>query len=117
MLYLISSLLFPDDEERRSISDWQTYFFENHRRIFLLLAIMFPLDLIDTLLKGVAHFRAQGPFYLITMIAWARLSLVAALTSRRSFHAILAVLFLIYNLFFVGLTVLTDQGLIGGTSQ
>jgi heme/copper-type cytochrome/quinol oxidase subunit 4 len=114
LLYLISSLLIPDQEERRSIANWQTYFFDNHRRIFLLLASMFPLDLIDTFLKGAEHFRAQGPLYLATMILWTVLCLTAAFTKRKVFHAGFAVFFLIYNLIFVGATALTDQSVIGG---
>src|SRR5207302_2008525 len=57
LLYLISSILFPDSDDPEPIADWQTYFFEHHREIFLLYAVVFPLDLVDTLLKGVTHFR------------------------------------------------------------
>ena len=63
LLYLISALLFPDSEEARAISDWQVYYYENHRDIFVLYALVFPIDLVDTLLKGAAHFRSQGPVY------------------------------------------------------
>jgi hypothetical protein len=115
LLYLISSLLFPDEEDRTAIDNWETYFFDNHRRIFVLLALVYPIDLIDTLLKGGAHFRAQGPFYLGTMIVFTILSVVAAFTRRKSYHSGFAVLFFVYNLIFVGATALTDQNLFGGT--
>jgi hypothetical protein len=39
--YLISSLLFPDQEEE-TIADWQTYFFDNNRVVFSLYALVFP---------------------------------------------------------------------------
>jgi hypothetical protein len=115
VLYLIASLLFPDQDEIASINDWQTYFFEHHREIFLLQAAVFPIDIIDTLLKGMAHFRAQGPLYISTMCLWFLLCLVAALTKRKAFHGFFAVFFMIYNLVLLGVTALTDQGLIGGT--
>src|SRR5438105_278909 len=82
LLYLISSLLFPDQDDREPITDWQSYFFEQHREIFLLLALLFPIDIIDTLLKGMAHFRAQGPLYIITMVLWFVLCLIGAATKR-----------------------------------
>jgi hypothetical protein len=117
LLYLISSLLIPDHEERQSIVHWQAYFFDNHRRIFLLLALIFPLDLIDTVLKGADHFRAQGPLYLATMVLWTVLCLTAAFTKRKMFHAVFSLFFLVYNLVFVGATALTDQSAIGGGPQ
>lgn len=68
ILYLIASLLFPDQDEAEPIHDWQIYFFDHNREIFLLFAILFPIDLTDTLLKGVEHFRAQGLLYPGTMV-------------------------------------------------
>jgi hypothetical protein len=116
ILYLISSLLFPDQDDE-PITDWQVYFYENHRDIFLLYALVFPIDIVDTLLKGMAHFKAQGLLYVMTMGLWFVLCLVAAFTKRRMFHASFAVIFLICNLVFVGTTLLTDQGVIGGTPR
>jgi amino acid transporter len=68
IFYLIASLLFPDQDDAEPITDWQIYFFDHNREIFLLFALVFPIDLIDTALKGFEHFRAQGPFYATTMI-------------------------------------------------
>jgi hypothetical protein len=115
LLYLISSILFPGDEELQLIDRWENYFFENHRRIFLLLAACYPLDLIDTLLKGLAHFRAQGPIYFCSMILLMTLALIAAFTKKRGYHGFYAVFFSIYNVLLVGSIALTDQGFIGGT--
>jgi hypothetical protein len=114
ILYLISSLLFPDQGDGEPITDWKVYSYENHRDIFFLYALIFPIDIADTLFKGMAHFRAQGPLYVMTMALWFVLCLVAAFTKRRYYHAFFAVIFLIYNLVFVGTTLLTDQGVIGG---
>lgn len=87
ILYLISSLLFPDQDDEQPITDWKVYFYENHRDIFLLYALIFPIDIADTLFKGMAHFRAQGPLYVMTMALWFVLCLVAAFTKRRYYHA------------------------------
>jgi hypothetical protein len=51
-----------DQDEAEPITDWQIYFFHHNREIFLLFALVFPIDLIDTALKGFEHFRAKGRF-------------------------------------------------------
>jgi hypothetical protein len=112
VLYLIASLLFPDPDEAHVIADWRTYYYENQRDIFLLLALIFPIDVIDTLLKGMAHFREQGPAYFVTMVLWFVLLLIAAWTKRPGYHAFIAVLFLVYNLALLGASLLTEQGAI-----
>ena len=113
ILYLISSLLFPDQDEAEPIDNWQTYFFDHHREIFLLLAALFPIDLIDTALKGWEHFREQGLLYPATMLTWLALSLVAAFTKRKIFHGCFAIIFLMWNLAFAGMMLITAQDAIG----
>lgn len=115
LLYLIACILFPDQEDREAVSDWRDYFFDNRRRLFFLLAACYPIDLFDTLLKGVAHFRAQGPIYFGSMIFLMVLALTAAFTRQKWYQAFYAIFFLLYNMALVGVTVLTDQGMIGGT--
>ena len=115
LLYLISALMFPDTDEARLVTDWQMYYYENHRDIFMLYALVFPIDLFDTLLKGVAHFRAQGSVYFSTMVLWFVLLLVAAFNRRRGYHAFLAVVFLIYNLLLLGTSAITDEGAAGAS--
>jgi hypothetical protein len=106
ILYLISSLFFPDQDTVEPIEDWRVYFYDE---IFLLLAALFPIDLIDTALKGLAHFQAQGPLYAGTMTMWCVLSLVAAFTRSRRYHGWFAIFFLLYNLAFAGMTLITAQ--------
>lgn len=110
ILYLIASLLFPDPDEKEPIGSWRTYFYSSHRDIFLLLSVIFPIDLIDTLLKGAAHFREQGPPYFITMGLWFVLCLVAAFTKNARFHAVFAVAFMVYNLGLLGVSLITERG-------
>jgi hypothetical protein len=112
LLYLIASLLFPGGEDLRAVTDWRTYYYENSRDIFLLWALLFPIDILDTLLKGLSHFHEQGAPYFITMTLWFAVCLIAAFTKRPRFHAFAAVAFLIYNLALLGATLITDQGTI-----
>jgi len=115
LLYLISALIFPDTDEAQLVTDWDVYYYQHHRDIFLLYALVFPIDLIDTLLKGFAHFRAQGPLYLGTMLLWLVLLLIAAFNRKRSFHAFLALLFLSYNMLLLGTSLITDQSALGAS--
>jgi hypothetical protein len=108
-LYLIASLLFPDADDDRPVTDWRTYYYENHRDIFLLLALVFPMDIVDTLLKGMAHFREQSPAYFITMAFWFTLCLVAAFTKGKAYHASFAVIFAIYNVILISAYAITDN--------
>jgi hypothetical protein len=110
VLYLIASLLFPDSDDEQSVTDWRDYFFANNRDIFLLFALIFPIDIIDTLLKGWAHFHAQGPAYFATMALLFTVCLVAAFTRNARFHAAFAVAFLLYNLALLGASLITDTG-------
>jgi hypothetical protein len=60
ILYLISSLLFPDQDDQ-PITDWEAYFYQNQRDIFLFYALIFPIDIIDTFLKGLAALPRPRP--------------------------------------------------------
>ena len=115
LLYLISALIFPDNDETRAVTEWEKYYYENNRDIFILYALVFPIDLIDTLLKGVTHFRAQGPLYLGTMVMWLLLLAIAAFNKRRGYHATLAVLFFTYNMSLLGTSLITDQSALGAS--
>src|SRR5436190_21113176 len=96
LLYLISALIFPDTDEAQMVTDWRQYYYDNHRDIFLLYALVFPIDLVDTLLKGIAHFQAQGPLYFTSMVLWFGLLVTAAFNRRRGYHGFLALIFLVY---------------------
>jgi hypothetical protein len=108
-VYLIASLLFPDRDDGGSAIDWRSYYYENHRDIFLLFALIFPLDIIDTLLKGMAHFHEQGAGYFITMTLWFVLGLVAAWTKSPRYHGFFAIIFAVYNIGLIGSSLITDQ--------
>ena len=102
MIYLATVLLFPDPQEGEPIRDWRQHFYLNRRAFFLLVALVFPIDVIDTLLKGTDYFRATGVIYPFTMGMWLTLSLVAAFVKSPQYHGVFAVFFLVYNLAMLG---------------
>ncbi len=102
--FLLSVLLFPDPLEDGT--DLKQHFYSNHRWFFALAALLPPLDAVDTLLKGTAHFAAQGPLYIVTIVLIFVLSVAAAVTKKEIFHRFFAIFFLLYILMFISINLL-----------
>lgn len=98
--FLLSVLLLPEPLEPGT--DLKRVYFENHRWFFALAALLPPIDAMDTLLKGPAHFAAQGPLYIVTIVLLFLLCVIAAITKRERYHAFFSVFFLLYILVFIG---------------
>ena len=62
---LLSVLLLPDSLEIGS--DLKRRFYQNSHWFFALAALLPPIDALDTLLNGAAHFQAQGPIHVVTI--------------------------------------------------
>jgi hypothetical protein len=96
-LYLASALLFPNEQEGERITSWRWHYFEHRRGFFLLVAMNFAIDLVDTLLKGWEHFRSLGPLYAGSMLLFIVLCSTAAFTKSPRYHSVFAVFYFIYN--------------------
>lgn len=99
--FLLSVLLFPEPMEDGI--NLKQHFYANHRGFFLLGALLAPLDMVDTLLKGWDHFAAQGPVYPASMVLVLVLNLIAAWTKNEKYHAFFAVFFAVWLLIFIGI--------------
>lgn len=99
--FLLTVLLFPNRIE--DCCDMRDYFASNRSWFFRLAALLTPIDAVDTILKGVAHFNAQGPLYIFTISVIFVLCLVAANTKNERFHKFFSVFFLIYLLAFIAI--------------
>lgn len=96
LIYLWCALLFPRDLE--GYAGFEDYFYSRRAWFFGLLVLGQIVDVADTLAKGVAHFRALGPAYVIGITGLTVLLLIAMRTRSRLYHgafAIVAVLYLI----------------------
>ena len=102
ILYLVTALLFPTNQEEVAVSNWREHYYANNRKIFLLFGLTFAIDLIDTLLKGVSYFLSLGPLYYGSMLMHITLCLIAAFTKSSRYHAVFAIFYLIYNLVMLG---------------
>lgn len=101
-LYLASTLLFPNEQEGEPIKNWRQHYFDHHRGFFLLIAMNFVIDLVDTLLKGWERFLSLGPLYAGSMLLFIVLGSVAAFTKSPRFHAGFAVFYFVYNTVMLG---------------
>lgn len=93
-LFLLCAFLFPD-----SMQDYKSYkdfFYARRGWFFGLLAATYLLDVVDTLIKGEAHFARFGTEYLIRTPLFVVLCLVAMKTDDRRFHTAFVAFTLIY---------------------
>ncbi len=93
LVYLASSILFPGELEKTGSPNWRDYYYKNRRSFFYIFGAIAPLDIIDTLLKGLPHFQAQGPLYLPFIFCWGVGCLIAGITRSERYHSIWALLF------------------------
>src|SRR6266403_233087 len=68
ILYLASLLLFPREIDVDRTIDYKTHYYANHRAFFVLFALFTPVDIADSLLKGVPHFFQLGTVYMISSV-------------------------------------------------
>ena len=89
--FLLTVLLFPNRIEE--CCDMRNYFAENRRWFFLLAATLTPIDAVNTLLRGMVHFIAQGPIYVIAIILIFVLCVTGAFTQNEKYHKFFSVFF------------------------
>jgi hypothetical protein len=94
ILYLASLLLFPREGTADESINYKTHFYANHRAFFIVLASFGPVDIVDTLLKGIPHFLEQGPLYIVGNVFFLVGLIVAAITRNERYHKFYAVFFL-----------------------
>ncbi len=99
--FLLSVLLFPEPLEPGA--DLKQHFYSGHRWFFSIAASLPLIDAMDTLLKGQAHFAAQGPLYVLTICLLFVFSVTGAITKREGFHAAFGVFFFLYMLLFIAI--------------
>ncbi|CAN7379315.1 hypothetical protein LJR168_002297 [Pseudoxanthomonas sp. LjRoot168] len=96
LLYLLCALVFPE-----SLADgvgYHDYYYGRRRWFFGLLAVMFVVDIGDTLIKGAAYAQQLGPEYWVRNTMYIAGSLAAIATRNPRYHAIFAVTALLYEL-------------------
>jgi len=94
ILYLAAILLFPREADVDLATDYETHYYANHRAFFILFALFTPVDIADSLLKGVPHFFQLGTVYMISSVLYFAGMVTAAITRNERYHEFYAVFFL-----------------------
>src|SRR5437879_1173529 len=94
ILYLGALLLFPREGAADESINYKTHFYANHRAFFIILALYGPIDVLDSLFKGVHHFLELGPMYMISITLFLTGVTTAAITRNERFHKFYAIFFL-----------------------
>ena len=100
LLVTMAAQLLPPDWDERPLDFHKTYY-RNHRLLFGLLAFYPLIDMLDSRLKGAAHFASLGAGYPVTCTAMAVLCATAALAKNRKIQSICLVGVLLIVLSFV----------------
>jgi len=96
VLFLICALLFPDSMQ--DYVSYEDYFYARRAWFFGLLAATYLLDVVDTLIKGEAHFALFAWEYLVRTPILVTLCVVAAKTASQRFHIVFVAATLSYQL-------------------
>ena len=94
ILYLALSFLFPPESAPDEFVDYKTHYYSNHRAFFIVFGLFTPVDIVDSLLKGLPHFLALGPSYFISGALFFA-GLVTAAITRNERYQCYAIIFLV----------------------
>jgi hypothetical protein len=94
LIYLWCAMLFPRD--LAGYDGFKDYFYSRRRWFFGLALVGQAIDVVDTLLKGLDHFRSLGLAYPIGISILSLLFLIAMRTRNERFHGAFAVFSVLY---------------------
>ncbi|HET6941129.1 MAG TPA: hypothetical protein VFH89_03095, partial [Sphingomicrobium sp.] len=94
LIYLWCALLFPRDLD--GYDGYRDYFYSRKAWFFAVGLAGVAVDVMDSALKGVAHFRSLGVVYPVAMSTLAILFLAAILTRNERYHGSLAIFSVMY---------------------
>ncbi len=94
LIYLWCALLFPRDLV--GYDGFKDYFYSRRGWFFGLLLAGQVIDVADTLLKGLDHFRSLGPSYVVAIATLSVLLLIAMRTRSERYHAAFAIFSVLY---------------------
>src|SRR5687767_13510681 len=92
ILFFGSDLLFPEKESPHA-ADMKAHFY-SVRQLLAITALYLPFDVIDSLLKGMAHFQGLGAGPFVQVALWLIITAASRSTNERV-HAFAAISFAI----------------------
>ena len=91
----------PPLSERKRYStsvDYKAHYYANHRAFFIIFALFIPVDILDSLLKGIPHFLSLGPIYFLSGVLYFAGLITAAATRNERYHELYVIFFLIQTI-------------------
>lgn len=98
-LYLLAALLFPDNIDE--YGGYEAYLIRRRHWFFGLLATMFVLDVVDTMIKGEAHWSHLVTDYMIQVPFGLVLCAIACSTTRPRVHLALVLAHIGYQMYWI----------------
>jgi hypothetical protein len=98
LLYLFCALLIPGD--LTGYSGFKDYFYSRRRWLFGVLAAIFVVDFMDSMIKGGEHMRLLGSEYDVIEAASAICCIIAMKTTSARFHGAFALTSTLYQGFY-----------------
>lgn len=98
ILFLASLLLFPPESMLDEFTDYKKHYYANHRAFFTVFAFFTPVDIADSLLKGIPHFLALGPQYYVSQVLYLAGLVTAAITRNERYHQFYAIFFFVQTI-------------------
>lgn len=99
LYFLACTLVFPDKLDE--YTGYQDYFLSRRKWFFGILALIFAVDLVDTMLKGWDYYQSYGIEYPIRAAVFILMALVAIVVRNPRFHLLLVSAALIYQITFI----------------
>lgn len=99
LYFLLCAILYPDD--LKDYKGYEDYFFSRKNWFFSILIVCFLADIVDTAIKGGDYFIQNQFASVFRTISHVTLSLLAIFISNKKFHAVLGLIFIIYEIFYI----------------
>jgi hypothetical protein len=85
VIVLASSLLFPSGNKKKS-RNLKEHYFSTCRLYYILVSLRYPLDLVDTLLKGTQRLTELGGSYVLLILVSFIIIISAAFYRKPLYH-------------------------------
>ncbi|WP_029076159.1 hypothetical protein [Kaistia adipata] len=99
LYFVLCAILFPDS--LAEYSGYDDYFMSRRKWFYGLIAVIFLVDLVDTAIKGSAHFHSFGIVYPARNLIYAGMAIVAMFVSDKRFHLAIAICALAFQVFWI----------------
>lgn len=99
LFFFLCALIFPTSMQ--DYDGYEDYFMSRRKWFFGFLAGLLLTDIVDTAMKGHDYFASLGAEYPARTAIYIVLSLIAAMTASRRYHAAFVIFALVYQFYWI----------------